>query len=177
MGIFFFAVGPAVGVLTLTCVVVTKLAPIKMKTFILVLAVCIALSQAVKIRDCGSQADVNLKDIKITGCSDDVDRCTFIRGKIAHISLPFTPKSTVSQLTSSVHGIIAGVPIPFPLPESDACKSTEPGCPLQSGNLATYTFSLPVKSIFPPVSLDVKWELKDQNGSDQVCIIFPVKLV
>lgn len=53
--------------------------------------------------------------------------------------------------TALVHGIIAGVPVPFPIPIEDGCKSGIQ-CPIQNGQQYHYQNSLPVKSEYPPVS-------------------------
>lgn len=58
----------------------------------------------------------------------------------------------VSQTsTAVVHGVIAGVPIPFPIPIEDGCKSGIQ-CPIQMKQQYHYLNSLPVKSEYPSVS-------------------------
>lgn len=50
-----------------------------------------------------------------------------------------------------VHGILLGVPIPFPIPEADGCKSGI-NCPIQKGKTYSYLNKLPVKNEYPSVS-------------------------
>lgn len=50
-----------------------------------------------------------------------------------------------------VHGIIAGVPVPFPIPMEDGCKSGIQ-CPIQKQQNYHYVNALPVKSEYPAVS-------------------------
>lgn len=50
-----------------------------------------------------------------------------------------------------VHGIIAGVPIPFPIPKDDGCQSGIQ-CPIQKQQSYHYLNSLPVKTEYPAVS-------------------------
>lgn len=56
--------------------------------------------------------------------------------------------------TAVVHGIIAGVPIPFAIPIGDGCKSGIQ-CPIQKQQTYHYQTKLPVKSEYPPVSVFV----------------------
>lgn len=58
----------------------------------------------------------------------------------------------VSQTSKAVvHGIIAGVPVPFPIPMEDGCKSGIQ-CPIQKQQSYHYVNALPVKSEYPSVS-------------------------
>lgn len=52
-----------------------------------------------------------------------------------------------------VHGIIAGIAVPFPIPIEDGCKSGIQ-CPIQKQQNYHYMTALPVKSEYPAVS----WE-------------------
>lgn len=50
-----------------------------------------------------------------------------------------------------VHGIIAGVHVPFPIPNDDGCKSGIQ-CPINKQKTYQYVATLPVKSEYPSVS-------------------------
>lgn len=62
-------------------------------------------------------------------------------------------RSAVESQTSKavVHGVIAGVPVPFPIPLNDGCKSGIQ-CPIQKLQNYHYVTSLPVKTEYPAVS-------------------------
>merc|ERR1711920_859987 len=148
---------------------------LKMKTVAVHIA-CLAVCQAVKFEDCGSSASYDASSIKITGCEASASKCSFKRGEDAKMEFPFTTKTEVTSMKAVVHGIIAGIPVPFPLPDDDACATTTPACPLAAGTSALYKYGLPVSSVYPKVSVKVKWEIKDQSGNDVICIQFPVQL-
>lgn len=75
-----------------------------------------------------------------------------------------------------VEGIIGGVPIPFPVPQPDACKGGVK-CPVAQGDTDIATLSLPVEQSYPSISLSVKLELKaDDPGQDYVCLEFPAAI-
>lgn len=50
-----------------------------------------------------------------------------------------------------MHGIVLGVPVPFPIPEADGCKSGI-NCPIQKDKTYSYLNKLPVKNEYPSVS-------------------------
>lgn len=52
-----------------------------------------------------------------------------------------------------VHGVLAGVPVPFPIPQSDGCKSGIQ-CPIQPQKTYSYVNQLPVKTEYPAVSVN-----------------------
>ncbi|XP_063867264.1 NPC intracellular cholesterol transporter 2-like [Scylla paramamosain] len=136
-----------------------------------------ALAHAANIRDCGSKdATVDLADIVVTGCTSSSAPCVFEKGKLASISLPFTPKFQTKRVKAQVHGIVHGVPLPFTLQNPNGCVNSGLQCPLNAGEKYTYTASLPVRTLYPSLILDVKWELLDENRKALVCILIPVQL-
>ncbi|ELV09890.1 Epididymal secretory protein E1 [Tupaia chinensis] len=77
--------------------------------------------------------------------------------------------------TASVHGILFGVPVPFPIPEPDGCKCGI-SCPIQKAKTYSYLNKLPVKSEYPSVKLVVKWELKDDQNQNLFCWEIPIEI-
>jgi hypothetical protein len=53
---------------------------------------------------------------------------------------------------ADVHGIIQGLPVPWPLHDPDACHSSGLTCPLQPGNNYHYTSAIQVLKSYPKVS-------------------------
>jgi hypothetical protein len=49
-------------------------------------------------------------------------------------------------------------------------------CPLTKGNNYKYEASFPVLKVYPKVNVEVKYELKDDEGKDIVCVTIPVKI-
>ncbi|VDN96577.1 unnamed protein product [Rodentolepis nana] len=75
-----------------------------------------------------------------------------------------------------VHGIISGIPIPFPLPDNNLCHFLKSGCNAQPNVPTEMDYSLYVKETYPPIPVEIKWQLVDDLGVDLVCIKFPAKL-
>ncbi|KAJ8720002.1 hypothetical protein PYW07_012045 [Mythimna separata] len=82
----------------------------------------------------------------------------------------------VKGVQTVVHGVIMNLPVPFPLPQPDACKDNGLTCPLPAGQLANYHTTMPILKSYPKVKVEVKWELKDENDDDLVCILIPAKI-
>ena len=73
-------------------------------------------------------------------------------------------------------GVIAGVPVPFPVPVPDACKANVK-CPIGQGDTNLATLSIPVEKSYPSISLYVKIELNaDDQKEDYVCLEFPAAI-
>ena len=87
------------------------------------------------------------------------------------------PGVTDNSVTAAVHGIIQGLPIPWPLHDPNACHLSGLTCPLQPGNNYHYTTIISVLKTYPKISLEVKWELKNENGKDIVCALIPAKIM
>jgi len=144
-------------------------------------AVCVVLMSALAVTDarfrrCGGSGVVDLDKVEVTGCASAKSRfCVFKRGQNATMSIPFTPSVTLSSLKATVHGVIAGIPMPFPLDHPEACNRSIV-CPAPAGTTVPYKETMLVKTSYPALSLTIKWELKDQFGKDQVCLNIPVKL-
>ncbi|KAK6481480.1 NPC intracellular cholesterol transporter 2-like [Huso huso] len=108
--------------------------------------------------------------------------CGSVVGKISSVDVtPCTVNTVVSSDAASqtskaiVHGVIAGVPIPFPIPNEDGCKSGIQ-CPIQQQKTYSYVNQLPVKTEYPSLKLVVEWELRDDNNKDYFCFKFPVQI-
>lgn len=61
----------------------------------------------------------------------------------------------VTDVTAVVHGVLSGVPVPFPISHPDACGDKDSGltCPLTAaGGPYTYTATFFVEKAYPKVS-------------------------
>ncbi|XP_043284044.1 NPC intracellular cholesterol transporter 2 homolog a [Venturia canescens] len=128
------------------------------------------------ISDCGSQVGA-FKSVSVSDCDlEKQPHCILKRGANATITIIFDVDDDVTQVESVVHGVLGGVPVPFNIPNPDACKDGLP-CPLSKpGGSYTYVNTLFVKKSYPPLSLRVRWELRNQNDTDIVCAEIPAKI-
>ncbi|XP_076017733.1 NPC intracellular cholesterol transporter 2-like [Genypterus blacodes] len=130
-------------------------------------------AQPVVFKDCGSVSG-KVDQVNIAPCPKQP--CQLHKGQSYSVNVTFN--SAVESTTSKavVHGVIGGVPIPFPIPTDDGCKSGIE-CPIQQLKTYNYVNALPVKEGYPSLKLVVKWELKDSNNQDLFCILFPIQIV
>ncbi|KAI8482755.1 PREDICTED: epididymal secretory protein E1-like [Branchiostoma belcheri] len=142
--------------------------------FIVAFVASVAVAESVKYLDCGSSVG-KIAEVDVTPCP--AEPCELIKGGNTSIAVKFTSNEVVNNATSVVHGILAGVPVPFPLSNPDGCKDSGLECPLKSSTTYTYTTILPVKPVYPQLKLVVKWELKDEKKNDIFCFEVPVKIV
>ncbi|CAH8671868.1 unnamed protein product [Schistosoma margrebowiei] len=141
--------------------------------FVSLLLVCLVHSEP--YRDCGSKVG-KLHSLTVTPC--DRLPCALYKGRNATITIEFSTQETVKDGHISVHGVIAHVPVPFPLDNSQLCNFVSPVCPLiPSIENYTHTYSLYVSTSYPSISLTIRWELQDSSSEDIVCVEFPVQLI
>lgn len=150
----------------------------KMKTFhsfICILVCCVASTIATRWKDCGSTQGT-VKSVAVQGCKDQ-QTCELHRGTNVTFTVDFTPKETITKATAVVHGILAGVPIPFPIDCPAACKGCGLTCPVPKDKDTIYKLTLPVKTAYPSVKVIVKFELKDPSNADLFCVEVPAAVV
>ncbi|XP_006170610.1 NPC intracellular cholesterol transporter 2 [Tupaia chinensis] len=129
-------------------------------------------AQPVQFKDCGSKDGV-IKIVNVSPCS--TLPCQLIKGQSYSVNVTFTSNIQSKNSTASVHGILFGVPVPFPIPEPDGCKCGI-SCPIQKAKTYSYLNKLPVKSEYPSVKLVVKWELKDDQNQNLFCWEIPIEI-
>ncbi|KAF4102506.1 NPC intracellular cholesterol transporter 2 [Onychostoma macrolepis] len=130
-------------------------------------------AEHVKFADCGSvEGKVSVVDIQ--PCPSQP--CQLRKGQSYTVNVTFTSSVASQTSTAVVHGVVAGVPVPFPIPQSDGCKSGIQ-CPIVPQKTYSYVNQLPVKNEYPAIKLVVEWELRDDPSKDLFCIKFPVQIV
>jgi hypothetical protein len=69
-------------------------------------------------------------------------------------------------------GIIAGIPIPFNLSVSDACK-LNCQCPIKASDVNVAQITVPILKEYPSISLYVRIEIEaDDQKKDYTCLQF-----
>ncbi|CAB3227876.1 unnamed protein product [Arctia plantaginis] len=143
--------------------------------FFVTVTVLLASANAKFWTDCGSKMG-KVENVGVSGCSEDAKECVLKRNTNATISIDFTPSVEVKTLQTIVHGVIMNLPVPFPMPQPDACKDNNLVCPLPAGKEANYKTTMAVLKSYPKVKVDVKWELKSDDGEEFACIMIPARI-
>lgn len=86
--------------------------------------------------------------------------CILHKGTNSTISVAFIPTASVPSVKALVHGVIAGIPIPFPISGDDGCINSGLTCPLKPGVEVKYAKAIPVSTSYPSVSIQNHVALK-----------------
>uniref|UniRef100_A0A2A4JQ29 MD-2-related lipid-recognition domain-containing protein n=1 Tax=Heliothis virescens TaxID=7102 RepID=A0A2A4JQ29_HELVI len=143
--------------------------------FYVIVTVLVASANAKYYKDCGSKV-ATVQKVVVSGCDEKSQECVLRRNSNATFSIDFTPYQEVKEVATIVHGIVMNLPVPFPLPQPDACKDSGLTCPLKEEQLSKYSTTMPILKSYPRVKVEVKWELKDENDEDLVCILIAAKI-
>jgi len=127
--------------------------------------------------DCAATKGAVKSVVVNTTCSGTPPSAQLKRGTSVQLSINFNSDVDSASLTSKVHGIIAGIPVPFPLKNTDGCNGCNITCPVQKSHPYTYANTLDVLTSYPKIRVAVKWEIKDASNNDIVCIAIPVVIV
>ncbi|XP_029410285.1 NPC intracellular cholesterol transporter 2 isoform X2 [Nannospalax galili] len=119
--------------------------------FLLLAFVAAAQAEPVFFKDCGSMVGV-IKEVNVSPCS--TQPCALHKGQSYSVNVTFTSSTQSENSTAQVHGILAGVPVFFPIPEPDGCKCGI-NCPIQKDKTYSYLNKLPVKNEYPSVETAV----------------------
>ncbi|XP_048734441.1 NPC intracellular cholesterol transporter 2-like [Ostrea edulis] len=138
------------------------------RVIILVVVLCCATAEVINFKDCGSVTGT-IDQVEITPCP--AEPCQVKKGDNATMKVEFTAKVDSTKYTSVLHGIIGGVPVPFPLQNGLVSG------PISTNTKITYSNFLMVLPSYPKISLVAKLEIRDDNDKDLVCFAWPIQIV
>ncbi|CAG0913591.1 unnamed protein product [Notodromas monacha] len=124
--------------------------------------------------DCGSKGGKIVSVDIVPACGDE-RYCILQSGKTVKLAWTIQATEALKSLQAKVYGTIAGIPVPFPLPNSNACKDSGISCPVKDGDTFTYDLNLDVKSAYPKIHVDVKFTLVE-DGKTVACFLLPSKI-
>merc|ERR1712072_250599 len=104
----------------------------------------------------------------------DTVPCILKRGGSTEIQVHFTAQQDEGDLTDACHGRV-GFWVPFPLKKDHSCKD-QGLCPIKKGTTALYKYAIEIASIYPPIRVPVRWELRRADGTRAFCVQFPTQL-
>jgi Niemann-Pick C2 protein len=145
---------------------------------LIALAVVLCLTSetlGIRYKDCGSSLAKATAAI-VQGC-EQLDTCPLHKGVNVTFGIDFIPGADYDNLKMLVYGHIAGIDVPFPINNPDACKNSNITCPVQNGKSYSYRNVIFVKTEYPSLSLVVKLKLVNQAGNVLVCVVIPVQIV
>lgn len=126
-------------------------------------------------KSCDASGRSKIANVSISDC-EQTPICILKKGTNVTISVAFTINEDSKTAKVVVHGIVSGVPVPFPPDNPDGCKDSNLQCPLKNGNSYVYKTAIYIKKSYPKMKLVVKWELQDDNSNDIFCVEVPVEI-
>ena len=102
---------------------------------------------AIPTKDCGSTAS-KLTKFEVSDCA--TSPCVFHKNTNVTVTIEAQFDADHTSLKNVVYGQIAGVPVPFPLPQSDVC-SNGVTCPVKATTTISQSITIPVLSVYPSV--------------------------
>ncbi|CAG5122465.1 unnamed protein product [Candidula unifasciata] len=133
-------------------------------------AIATCFAQKVEFHDCGSQLST-INEVDVNPCPSLP--CIFKTNSNVTLTITLTPNAAVSDAKSVVTGIIEGIPVPFPLPDENACNFMT--CPLAPGTAVTYKTAIFVRPEYPSTNLIVQWEVTSSSG-EVFCFLVPATI-
>ncbi|KAK3589079.1 hypothetical protein CHS0354_008728 [Potamilus streckersoni] len=124
-------------------------------------------------KDCGSRGGT-IHSVEVPLCTHEP--CQLHRGTTYEINVNFTATEHSNTATTVVHGILLGIPLPFPVP-SDSCKDHNVHCPVEPGTEISYHNSIYCNPSYPKVRVTAKWEIRDDNHRPMICFEIPLQIV
>ncbi|KAM7323452.1 NPC intracellular cholesterol transporter 2 [Alexandromys fortis] len=141
-------------------------------TILLLALAATTRAEPLHFKDCGSKVGV-IKEVNVSPCP--TQPCELHKGQSYSVNVTFTSGTQSENSSATVYGILAGLPVFFPIPEADGCKSGI-NCPIQKDKTYSYLNKLPVKTDYPSIKLVVKWELQDDKKQNLFCWEIPVEI-
>jgi len=132
--------------------------------------ISLCLAKQVTFKDCGSVSG-KIAAVNVDPC--DVEPCVLHHGANITVGVNFTALTNSATATTVVHGIIAGVPVPFPVP-SDCCNNHNLKCPIVANTTDYYHNFVFCSPSYPKLKLVAKWEVQDDKGKDIMCFEVPL---
>ncbi|KAL4238774.1 Phosphatidylglycerol/phosphatidylinositol transfer protein [Mactra antiquata] len=140
---------------------------------IIIATLCVfGYAKTVTFKDCGSVGGT-INSVTVDPC--DAEPCVLHHGTNISMGINFAAKENTTTAKTVVHGIIGGVPVPFPVP-ADCCANHNLECPVVAGTTVQYNNYVYCSPDYPKIRLAVKWEVQDDNGKDLFCFIVPVSI-
>ncbi|XKL64554.1 hypothetical protein PGB90_004640 [Kerria lacca] len=153
-----------------------------------VVSVCnVIVADIVEVRECQPIDGVQVPKPAIVDIEDcQTPPCILKRGKNTDVSFTVSPENDIQQSSLVVIGKTMGMAKGYPgLDGSNACnivyqmpEKTKINCPLQKDKEVMFKFSMPIKKVFPQVSLVMHSGIKDKATKKVItCFEVDMKIV
>ncbi|UXI16794.1 alpha-crystallin B chain [Sarcoptes scabiei] len=154
-----------------------------LQTIIILLTILISLMFLFDSIECArlfrkcSSPHGKILSISVSNCSETDPFCPFVRGENVTLNLTFIPNVKSNSVKVKIIGEIAKIPLPFAVSPNEACDNYGVKCPLVPEKRNNFLLELPIRKIYPPVSVIVVINLIDETETNVACIRFKAKIL
>jgi Niemann-Pick C2 protein len=142
---------------------------------LVMISLMVSSAESTAYKDCPSTEGAigHATSFELSPCTSEP--CNFKHGETVNVKITFTAGNDSNTLKSTVYGYVVGIPVSFPLPNSNGCSNSGITCPIKKGQTYTYNSSFQVLNTYPQITLVVMWKL-DGATSNEVCFTFPMSI-
>ncbi|XP_015788091.1 mite group 2 allergen Lep d 2 [Tetranychus urticae] len=139
---------------------------------IAILALFVACTQArnISFTNCSPTGKINW--VTVDPC--DAEPCTFQPGELVTVEGELVSETGSAGPTLIVEVKVVGVWVTYPGLDSDACKYLT--CPLKANVVTPFKISLTTLAWLPPMSTEIRFQLKGSDGSQYNCAQADIKI-
>lgn len=135
----------------------------------LALVSCNVFAKEIKFEECDGTKDI-VQTVDVEPCT--AEPCVFKKGEKVKLRATVKAKERVEAATLKVNIEMEGIEVEYPDIEPDVCKKVK--CPVEAGSVVTAEYDIVAQDFFPDMTVDMKWEAKDNNNKVVFCALAKV---
>ncbi|XP_055907800.1 uncharacterized protein LOC129942764 [Eupeodes corollae] len=149
------------------------------RSVILCFAIFAVSISATNVRRCTKNRPFPLSVI-IEGC--DIMPCEAIKGNVAVMTATFVgTHDGIKAITTQAKASVVGLTVPYILPEdvANVCANLMDGatCPINEGDVVTYSFKFPIDHSEPELSVKMETSFVEDETSESIaCFVVDIKV-
>ncbi|GJQ76788.1 hypothetical protein Trydic_g14999 [Trypoxylus dichotomus] len=114
--------------------------------------------------------------IQVNNCESSP--CELVQGTTTSLNVTFIAQDYIEGLKPEVIAYALGAEVNYPLSETDGCNSLiNIRCPIDAGELVRYNLQMPILSIYPTISLRMKFTIYNENENGLTCFVIDARVV
>ena len=129
----------------------------------------------IKTTDCGSKL-LHVEKLELDCEGGKPSPCRFKKNVKYSGQLTLTPTEVVANATMSIHAILGGIKIPFPVKNPNLCIGHNIKCPMKPGETQVGELQLLIPSYYPSAEFVALFEVISPSNIEALCFKFPAAL-
>ncbi|KYB27614.1 uncharacterized protein LOC663453 [Tribolium castaneum] len=114
-------------------------------------------------------------DVQVENC--DAEPCVFYINSNTSMIMKFKSPRKLEHFAPNAVASLMGINVTYPLDQDDACVGiTNTKCPIEEGEQVEYTYGMYILPVFPEVSLNLEFSLRDKDSNDEIIECFKLDI-